>query len=82
MTMLKGFGTEAPFSNLLLVLSLISGCLTGAVAGALLAAKSSRCLVTLLRPIRMWEAIAGFGGAETPSPKLPVFLFRFLPLEG
>jgi hypothetical protein len=57
MTTLKGFGVVSGFfsvliSSVLLSSLLVFDFLTGAVGGAVLAARASRCLVTLFRPIR------------------------------
>lgn len=56
--------------------------LIGAVGGAVLAARVSRCLVTLFKPTRTCEAIAGTGNLEASSGAALVARFRFLPLEG
>lgn len=54
----------------------------GAVGGAVLAAWVSRCLVTLFKPTRICEAVAGAGNLGDSSGAVLVARFRFLPLEG
>ena len=56
--------------------------LIGAVGGAVLAAWVARCLVTLFKPMRICEAVAGTGNLEGSSGAVLVARFRFLPLGG
>lgn len=88
MTMLNGFfGSRVVFLSSCSALGLVSALssavepLTGAVGGAVLAASASRCLVTLFRPTRICEPIAGGAGGEASFAAS--FGFRFLlPFEG
>lgn len=60
----------------------VSGLLTGTVDGAVLAARASKCLVTLFKPITRCDPIAGTGGGEESFEESCVARFRFLPFEG
>lgn len=72
----------APSSNVDISFPLVSDLLTGTVGGAVLAARASKCLVTLFKPITRWDPIAGTGGGEASFEESCVVRFRFLPFEG
>ena len=85
MTILRALGGVADslsFVRVGLSCSSMGVSLLGAVGGAVLAAWISRCLVTLFKPTRICEAVAGAGNLERSSGAALMSRFRFLPLEG